>query len=69
MPWRAALLAWAVGLQAPAAMAQPVTLRFEADLRAEAAAGRFDPARDGVELRGGFAPLSWAKGLPMLPST
>jgi predicted alpha/beta superfamily hydrolase len=67
MPWRAALLAWAVGLQAPAAMAQPVTLRFEADLRAEAAAGRFDPARDGVELRGGFAPLSWAKGLPMLP--
>ncbi len=64
---RAALLACALGLLALVAVAQPLTLRFEADLRAEAAAGRFDPARDRVELRGGFAPLSWAQGLPLQP--
>ena len=52
---------------ATGAPAQPVLARFEADLRAEAAAGRFDPARDGVELRGGFAPLSWQQGVPLQP--
>lgn len=50
-----------------AALAQPVSVRFEADLRSEQAAGRFDPTRDRVELRGGFAPLSWAQGLAMQP--
>jgi predicted alpha/beta superfamily hydrolase len=50
------------------APAEPVTVRFEADLRAEAAAGRFDPARDRVELRGGFPPLAWDRGLPMAPA-
>ena len=55
----------ALAVQAAASPAQPLTLRFEADLRAEAAAGRFDAARDRVELRGGFAPLSWNEGLPL----
>jgi predicted alpha/beta superfamily hydrolase len=62
---RRGLLAAAWALLAAAAGAQPLVVRFEADLRAEAAAGRFDPARDRVELRGGFAPLSWHQGLPM----
>jgi predicted alpha/beta superfamily hydrolase len=48
-----------------AAVAQPVSVRFEADLQAEAAAGRFDATSHRVELRGGFAPLSWQQGLPM----
>jgi predicted alpha/beta superfamily hydrolase len=61
----AALGLWAAGLAA--AWAQPVTVRFEADLRAEAAAGRFDPARDRVELRGGFPPLAWDRGLALAP--
>lgn len=56
-----------LALASGAAAAQPVSVRFEADLRAEVAAGRFDPARDRVELRGGFAPLSWARGLPAQP--
>ena len=45
--------------------AQAVTAVFEADLRAEIAAGRFDPARDAVGLRGGVAPLSWQRSLPL----
>lgn len=44
-----------------------LSLAFEADLRAEIAAGRFDPARDGVSLRGGLAPLSWQAGLRLQP--
>lgn len=59
------LLGALLALAASAAVAQPVSVRFEADLRHELAAGRFDPARDRVELRGGFAPLSWTQGLPM----
>lgn len=35
------------------------TLLFDIDLRAEIAAGRFDPARDRLGLRGGAAPLAW----------
>jgi predicted alpha/beta superfamily hydrolase len=42
-----------------------VTARFEVDLRSEMAAGHFDPARDRVELRGGFPPLNWGVGLPL----
>lgn len=65
---RVRLLSWMAGaLFAASAGAQPVTVGFEADLRAEAAAGRFDPARDRVELRGGFPPLSWQQGWPMQP--
>jgi predicted alpha/beta superfamily hydrolase len=41
---------------------------FEADLRAEIAAGRFDPLRDGLDLRGGCPPLSWQQGLAMVPA-
>lgn len=63
---RRRLRSWmAGGLLAAAATAHAVLVPFEADLRAEAAAGRFDPARDRVELRGGFAPLSWQQGWPM----
>ena len=62
---------WLVACGALAAaatsVAQPVQVHFAADLRAEAAAGRFDPARDRVELRGGWAPLSWQQGLPLQP--
>lgn len=65
-PGRVLFAALAV-LWLAAAGAQPVTVDFEADLRAEAAAGRFDPARDRVELRGGFPPLAWDRGLPMQP--
>jgi predicted alpha/beta superfamily hydrolase len=61
----AALGLWVAGLVS--AWAQPVTVRFEADLRAEAAAGRFDPVRDRVELRGGFPPLAWDRGLALAP--
>jgi predicted alpha/beta superfamily hydrolase len=61
--WVAALLcsAW---LACGGALAAS-TVRFEADLSAEIGAGRFDPQRDGVGLRGGFAPLVWDRGLPM----
>jgi predicted alpha/beta superfamily hydrolase len=58
-------LAAVLALAAGAAAAQPVAVDFEADLRDEIAAGRFDPARDGVELRGGFPPLDWSRGLAM----
>jgi predicted alpha/beta superfamily hydrolase len=62
-------LAWAwLTLAAAGVLAQPVRVRFEVDLRAEIEAGRFDPSRDGVELRGGFAPLSWSQGLPLVPA-
>ena len=43
--------------------AADTTLVFDIDLRAEIAAGRFDPARDRVGLRGGAAPLSWDRPL------
>lgn len=36
---------------------------FEIDLRAEQAAGRFDPTRDQVGLRGSALPLSWGRTL------
>ncbi|MGM9484277.1 alpha/beta hydrolase [Roseateles sp. NT4] len=39
------------------------TLRFNIDLSAEIAAGRFDPARDRLGLRGGAAPLSWDRSV------
>jgi predicted alpha/beta superfamily hydrolase len=45
-----------------------VDVVFEADLRAEMRAGRFDAARDELTLRGGCAPLSWQQGLPMVPA-
>lgn len=45
----------------------PVTVRFEIDMRAEVAAGRFDPARDGLGLRGSLAPLAWQRAVPLQP--
>jgi len=44
-----------------------VVVPVEIDMRAEIAAQRFDPARDGVGVRGGMAPLSWAATLPARP--
>ena len=44
------------------------TLVFDLDLRAEIAAGRFDPARDRIGLRGGAAPLSWDRPLLASPA-
>ena len=35
------------------------TLQVEIDLRAEIAAGRFDPRQDRVGVRGSLAPLAW----------
>lgn len=53
--------------------AQPTTTRvtrevtFEVDLRDEIAAGRFDPARDRVGLRGAGMPLAWDRSLAASP--
>ncbi|MDR7271747.1 putative alpha/beta superfamily hydrolase [Pelomonas saccharophila] len=58
-PFIAALL---LGLFAASSQAE-TTLHFAIDLTAEIAAGRFDPARDRLGLRGGAAPLSWDRSL------
>lgn len=44
-----------------------VTIDITIDMRAEVAAGRFDPARDAVGVRGGGAPLSWQRTLLARP--
>lgn len=63
--WCATLgVAWAAGL-APASA--EVVVPVEVDVRALLAAGRFDPARDTVGLRGGQPPLSWSHSLPLQP--
>ena len=56
----AALLLLLVGAHASAA----VRVIFDIDMREEIRAGRFDPTRDVVGVRGGAAPLSWAMSLP-----
>lgn len=59
--WRRALAAcgaWLL-LGLPLAAASALVVPVEVDLRAEIAAGRFDPARDAIGLRGSHAPLSW----------
>lgn len=56
----AALLLLLVGAHASAA----VRVIFDIDMREEIRAGRFDPARDRVVVRGGAAPLSWSTSLP-----
>jgi len=48
----------------PLAAAQPSTVTFVIDMREEIAAKRFDPAKDQVGIRSGFAPLSWGSTLP-----
>ena len=50
-----------------AAAEADTTLVFDIDLRAEMAAGRFDPARDKLSLRGGAAPLAWDRPLLAAP--
>jgi predicted alpha/beta superfamily hydrolase len=49
------------------ASAQAAVVDLHIDLRAEIAAGRFDPARDTVGLRGAVPPLSWGRTLPAAP--
>lgn len=56
------VLGAALALPAGAFAAYPVT--FVLDLRAEIAAGRFDPTKDGAGVRGGTVPLSWDQTLP-----
>ena len=51
-----------LGLSAASALAD-TTIRFDIDLAAEIAAGRFDPARDRLGLRGGAAPLAWDRSM------
>ena len=46
------------------AASQPASVTFSIDMREEIAAQRFDPAKDAVGIRSGFAPLSWAETLP-----
>ena len=58
----ALLLLMAAMLVAPRAFAATRVV-FDIDLREEIAAGRFDPARDMVGVRGGAAPLSWTRSL------
>lgn len=60
----AAPLLWAT--VRPAA-AQAAVVELHIDMRAEIAAGRFDPARDTVGPRGAVPPLSWGATLSALP--
>ena len=52
-------------LMAAATAHADVEVQFEADLRAEIVARRFDPAQNSVGLRGSCGPLSWSRSLPM----
>ncbi|MFZ4652223.1 MAG: alpha/beta hydrolase-fold protein [Rubrivivax sp.] len=54
-------------LLAAAPLRAATTVPVEIDLRAEIAAGRFDPARDGVGVRGSHPPMSWQRTLPAQP--
>lgn len=63
---RRAVAALALALGAGTAVAA-IDVDFEVDLRAEIAAGRFDPAHDRVGLRGGWPPLAWDRSLPLAP--
>lgn len=57
-----------LGLLATPTLAD-TTIRFDIDLKDEIAAGRFDPARDRLGLRGAVAPLSWDRSLLAEPGT
>lgn len=56
------LLLIAAMLVAPHAFAATKVV-FDIDMREEIAAGRFDPAKDIVGVRGGAAPLNWGRSL------
>jgi len=61
--------AWAASwAPARSAASTAVVVDVEVDLRDEIAAGRFDPARDRIGLRGGWPPLSWQRGLLAEPA-
>lgn len=49
------------------AAAAEATVEVEIDMRAETAAGRFDPLRDSLGVRGGGGPLSWQRTVPAQP--
>lgn len=51
---------------AATASAQPWSVTFIIDMKARIAAKTFDPAKDSVGVRGGFAPLSWGHTTPAL---
>ncbi len=59
----AGLAALAGPVRAAPALAPAATVDVLIDLRAEMAAGRFDPLHDTVGLRGGGAPLSWQRSV------
>lgn len=61
-PLQLLLLTLAGAVCLPAAQAQSV-VQVVIDMRAEIAAGRFDPAQQQVGLRGALAPLSWGRTL------
>lgn len=61
-PSRRLALASLAALALPARADAALTLHI--DMRPAIAAGLFDPARDGVGLRGAVAPLSWNATLP-----
>lgn len=61
------LIATALTLSSLATLAAH-RVQVEIDMRDEIRAGRFDPARDQVGLRGGGAPLSWDKPLLAQPA-
>jgi predicted alpha/beta superfamily hydrolase len=60
-----ALVALAFALAGARAAAD---VSIDIDMRAEIAAGRFDPARDAVGVRGSRAPLSWGSSLLARPA-
>ncbi len=56
-------------LQAQTPAADNVTrqVRFEIDMRPQIAAGKFDPKKDGVGVRGASPPLSWSQSIVAQP--
>jgi predicted alpha/beta superfamily hydrolase len=54
-----------ISTAAPVA-AQPWSVTFVIDMKARIAAKTFDPAKDAVGVRGGFAPLGWNVTTPAL---
>lgn len=62
----ASMLALLMLLVAPPARAA-TRVQFEVDMREEIRAGRFDPAKDQVGVRGGSAPLNWDRPLMARP--
>lgn len=56
-------LSLAVGALLSLNVQAATTLQVQIDLRAEIAAGSFDPRRDRIGLRGSLAPLAWNRSL------